>query len=579
MAKRSDILALKAMPEWDMEQAAKVPLASDSARNYHRRRIARAIAARMTEGLRMIRLTPIQQKFASCLAKQRVAAGSNRSAKTTVCAIELARCFTNSDPHDKYPDSGQALVVGLDWQPHVAEMWRKMTQEGEFKIIPDEHTGMYRAVRPDPDNPTRLDPYDDAYREKWKDGAPLIPPRMIAKKNMESVSPPTPRWAQIIGPRGVWEVDFRSSKGAPVHGKHYNVAHFDEQLVNEQFYYEAMRGLVAINEPPQHTPRFMWSATSQVTNPQYYELQERALMGDPNVAAFEFLIKDMPFISDEEKRLFHDSLPEDERASRYHGIAAVVTQRIYGSFDPQGPHGCEPFDIPSEWARFGAVDPGRSYCATVFAAVPPDESHVYIYDAFVIKSTGAIGWAAEVAKRQHGVRFEAFVIDRRAGLQHGMGSEDDEGVAHKYWDALKEAGVQPRQMSLIGKTAGFFPGTDDVRAREESLRSMMQIRGAGPFAGTARLQLFRGRMPELEKQIRYAVMKHGDVTTRQKIKSKPEDLVSALEYLAHFDPGYYVPESLIPSPVKPPPTVLDAWKDQQRYERNVRRSRSLVSRF
>jgi len=534
------------------------------------RRRARALVERMTEGLRLFRPTPMQNAFMASLAKQRIAAGSNRSGKSESVAAEVSRCVTNQDPYKKFPASGNGLIVGLDWQPHVSEMWRKMTQEGEFKVIRDEHTGRLRAVRPDPNNPTQLDPYDEAYREKWQDGAPLIPPRMIVKVNFESVSPPTPRWASFATG---WEIDFRSSRGAPVHGKHYNFAAFDEQLLNDQFYYEAMRGLVAINETKQHMPRFMWSATSQVTNPQYFELCDRAAMGDPNVESFTFLIKDMPFISADEKKAFHDSLPEDERASRYHGIAAVVTQRIYPTFDPAGPHGCEPFQIPPDWARYIAIDPGRQFCATIFAAIPPDETNTYIYDGFVIRSVGAIGWAAEVAKRQHGLRFEAIVMDRRAGIQHGMGSEDDEGVAHKYWDALTQAGVTPKQRGGIDKWAGFFPGTDDVRAREESLRSWMTIRGSGPGAGSSKLQLFRGTLPDLEKQMRYACMRRDDPTKREKLKSKPEDMVAALEYLSHFDPGYHIPEPLNPKPMKAAPTVLDGWKDQQRYDRMKLRSR------
>ena len=538
----------------------------DNSRQYQKR--ARLIAERLSEGLRMIQPTPLQERFLASKAKQRVGQGGNRSGKSESLAIEVARAVTNQDPHNKFPKQGEGLIVALDWQPHIAEMWRKLTREGEFQMIPDEHTGRLRTVRPDPDDPTRLDPYDDAYREKWKDGAPLIPSRMIVRVNMESISPPTPRWAKFSTG---WEFDFRSSRGAPVHGKHYNFVGFDEQLLNEQFYYEAMRGLVAINEPPEHTPRFCWTATAQVTNPQYFELCERSEMGDPNVDSFLFLVKDFPFITAAEKKAFHDSLPEDERATRYHGIQALAAQRIYPSFDTAGPHGCEPFEIPPDWCRVAAVDPGRSYCATILAAIPPDQTHTYIYDGFVLRNKGAIAWAAEMAQRQRGVRFESIVIDQRAGEQHGMGSEDNEGVAHKYWDALMTAGVQPKQQGSIHKWGGFFPGTTDVRAREEALKTWMVIRSAGPGAGSAKLQVFRGTIPELEKQMRYACMDRDDPTKRQKRKSRPDDLLAALEYLAHFDPGYHIPESLVPSPVKDRATVLDAWKDQQRYERAQQR--------
>lgn len=521
-------------------------------RAYKRR--LRALYARITEGLRLVRPEPLQEQFLSSLAKFRVAEGSNRSCKSMAGAIEFARCVTNQDPYGKFPANGQGLVVALDWQPHVSELWRKMTCEGEFKTIIDEKLGLPRAV--DPRNE-----YDQAYREKWKDGAPLIPPRYIKRVNQTSKSPPTPRWAQFVTDRGIWEVDFRSSKGTPVHGKHYNFAWFDEQLDNEEFYYEAVRGLVAINESHQHRPRFWWTATGQITNPQYFELCEQAYHDSANVAAFMFLIKDNPYVSDEEKQAFYDALPEDQRATRYHGQHAMVAARIYGQFDPSGPHGCEPFAIPPDWARYVALDPGRRYCATIFAAVPPDEKHVYIYDGFLLRNDGALAWAGEIKKRQGDTKFEAFVIDRQAGQQHGMGSEDNEGVADKFWDALMQAQVAVRSV-CAAKWAGFYPGTKDVRAREESLKGWMAIRGAGPGTGTARLQIFRGTLPQLEKQIRYAVMNRDDPTKRDK---REEDLLDALEYMAHFDPHYAAPEQLYQA--AKPDSIGEQWRQLQRQQR------------
>jgi hypothetical protein len=538
-----------------------------------RQRTAAVLYQWYTEGLRLIRPSPTQEAFLSCKKKLRVAEGSNRSLKSTAGAIECARCVTHQDPHNKFPARGLGLVVALDWQPHVSELWRKMTVEGEFKVIPDEHTGLPRAVRSDPKNPTQLDPYDAAYRERWSDGAPLIPPRWIKRVNFESMSPPTPRWALIEGPGFRWELDFRSSKGTPVHGKHYNFAWFDEQLMNEQFFYEAMRGLVAIHEPPEHTPRFWWTATSQITNPQYFELSEKAEKGSSSVETFRFLIKDNPYISAEEKQAFHDALPPDERASRYYGEHALVAARIYPGFDPMGAHGCEPFEIPPTWARYGVVDPGRQYYATLFAAVPPDERHVYIYDGFVIKNAGREAWAGEVKRRQHTVQFEAFVIDQQAGRQHPMGAEDHEGVARQFWQAMTKQGVVPNQVAT-GKWAGFFPGSKDIRAREEALKGWLAIRGEGHVAGTAKLQIFRGQFPELEKQIRYACMKRDDPSKRE---IREESWVQCLEYLADFNPGYHSPNPV--TKINEKSAVMADWEDQKRYERRRTLAASMLETF
>jgi hypothetical protein len=532
-----------------------------------------ALYNKYTEGLRLIRPTPRQEAFLACQKKTRVAEGSNRSLKTTAAMIEFARAVTGQDPHDKFPASGQGLVVALDWQPHISELWRKLTQPGEFKTIIDEKTKLPRAVRPDPNDPTRVDPHDEAYQEKWQDGAPLIPESAIQRVQFESKSPATPRWARFVSPRGCWEIDYRSSKGEAVRGKHYNLALFDEQLSNEDFYYEAMRALVRISELRKHTPRFWWSATSQIPNPQYYELCEQAASGSPHVETFLFLIKDNPFISADEKQAFHDSLPEDERRARYYGEHAMVAQRIYPGFDPMGPHGCEPFEIPPTWARFFAVDPGRETCATVFCAIPPEETHIYIYDAFLVKSQGARAWAGEMTARQRDTMFEAGVIDQQAGQQHGMGNEDNEGVADKYWEAAMEAGVKIKQVSGA-KWAGFFPGTKDVRGREESVRTAMAIRGLGPGTGSARLQLFRGCLPQLEKEIRYATMDKDDPTKRLKKKHIPDHLVSAMEYLVHFDPGYFSPEPICAPPKEP--SLWDEFREMERRQRQQERMDAML---
>ena len=443
----------------------------------------------------------------------------------------------NCDPHDKFPKDGLMLVVSEDMD-HLGALWKKMAQPGEFKKIRDEKTKLWRAVRFDPDNPLRLDPYDDAYREKWEDAPPLLPERAYQTPSWENASREIPRYvkSRING----WRILFRSSEGRPQKGEHYNAVWFDEQLANEQFYIEARRGAVALAEDPRHIPRMWWSATPQNANPQLQELAEVAATGGRNVEAFQFLVWENPYIPDDEKQAFYESIPEDERISRWEGNFALQGRRIYPSYQPQGIHGCEPFEIPPDWARYFVVDPGTRFCATLFLAVDPDEQHIWVYDEEVINQSNTVKWAAAVKRRDRDHAWEAAVIDQKAGSQHQMGISN-KNTAEEYFLALREAGVQIRSLGSMG---GFYPGNKDVEARQMAVNRWLAIRGTGPFSGTPTLQVMRGCCPKLDQEIKRA---HIDVKTGKRSTKIPQDAVTTLEYAASFQPGYHEPQ--IPSRV------------------------------
>jgi hypothetical protein len=492
-------------------------------------RLARKLVKLKTEGLQLYNPLPLADRVHQCTAQWRILDGSNRSAKTLSSAAEAARCFCGCDPYDKYvKTNGNALLVGLK-EEHIALMWRKMTAEGQFKIVRDEHTRQWRSVRPNPNDSTELDPYDLAYREKWKDAPPLIPPRMIRSVAYEAKNKGIPR--MVTFSTG-WRLNTRSANGQPDQGDHYNLVWFDEEMDNAEFYKEAVRGLVGIDEPPQHLPKAIWSATSQVANAELAELRERAESGSPDVACFRFLIEGNPYIPATERRKFWESLSPDERQTRYYGVPALVGRRIYPTYDPAGLHGCDPFEIPPTWCKYATVDPGRQHCATTFYAVDPNEEYVYLYDGFDLKNADAMAWAGEV--RARGTQWRAMVIDQQMGKQHPPGA--GKNVAEQYWEALTIAGIEVDQQ---GELAGFFPGTNDVRAREEALLSWLGIRGVGPFEGKCKLQVMRGSLPDaLHKQIKQARMKLRDPSKREKLE---EDLLVTLEYTAAFDPRYYEP--------------------------------------
>ena len=486
------------------------------------------------------------------------------SGKTNGGAVETARILCGCDPYDKAPKKdGKALIVGLDGD-HLAMMWAKCAHPGAFSMIRDEHTKLWRAVRVDPEDPLHLDPYDEAYREKWKDAPPFFPARMIRNIAWEEKRKGIPR--RVTFQNG-WNSLWRSSKGDSPQGDHLNWVWIDEQIENEDFFEEGRRGIVTTKETRRHKPRMIWTATPQNLNPQLSDLREAADQGKRHVAAFKLLIVDNPYIPDEAKQAFFDGLSEDEREVRWYGIPAIARQRVYPGYNPQGIHGYDPFEIDiSCWARYVAVDPGRQHCGTVFFAVDPEQEHVWVYDAFDLRNSDAQGWAGEVARRQHDMQFEAFVIDQQMGKQHTPGSGIN--VAQQYYSAMEAAGVTP---TTTGPLNGFFPGTNDVSAREESVISWLTVRGVGPFAGSPALQVQRGLSPQLDKQFRDAVYKAG-----KRHKAPAQDILVCVEYMAGYAPKYKEPTPIVTPGVKVTLSVHDQFKAKQKRHRDRGRRRALA---
>ena len=522
------------------------------------------LAALQMEALLLYLALPEAQRFHECRAKYALAEGSNRSGKTNATTTELARALCGCDPYDKYERrNGVAMVVGLK-EDNIALLWRKLGQPGAFKIVRDEHTRLWRAVRPDPNDPLHIDPYDLAYMEQWRDAPPLLPPRLVPRKKIawDAASKGIPRRVPV--PATGWRMEMRPSGSRPDQGDHFNVVLNDEEMEKSDWYSEEVRGLAGL-QGETHTPRMIWSATSQVANPAFAELREKADARIEDYARFVFLVDNNPYVPDKEKRALFNALPEHERPTRYFGIPAASQRAIYGTYDPSGIHGCDPFELPLDWARYAIVDPGTGTCATLLAAVDPDESHVWIHGGFLLHNAEHQQWAAELKRHERGVRFEAVLMDETAAGAHNYNNPIS--TAEQFAEAMRETGITPR---VTGRLSGFVPGTRDLKARTLALRNAMLLRPKeSPFAGTPRLQVFRGCLPDLDKQIRHALSDLKDKEKRAKIDKQPCDLLDCLEYLAAYDPHYHEPEPVEESPEDAAIVRYRAKEEKRRQRRHV----------
>lgn len=492
----------------------------------------------MKDSLQLYLPLSIADDFHSCMDRIRLVKGSNRSGKTQAATAEFARVIRGKDPYLKRKTSDLiTLAVGKD-QKHLGDpMWRKLYFPGAFEIVPDEQTGLWRSVRPDPNNPRQLDPVDDARRELWKPAPPFLPPSAIAPKGLswENKSEGVPSLVRLNNGTHVW---FCASGGFPRQGTSYDFVWFDEEIENKHWLGESLRGLV------QREGVFVWSYTPQASTPQAFELSRRAAAGEEDISLFFLSIEDNPYLTDKAKRAFYrDCAAEgpEALAIKWYGKDAIAGRMVYPTYDLDV-HGIEAREIPANWMRVAAIDPGTRFAAVVFGAVPPTASHVEIYAEIVVENKDAFA-LGQAFQRISGIHhFEAYIIDKKGSQPRAPGRSIGDSTADHYRREFKRAGVRPNHLG----TDGFIFSNPDCQSRELTLKGMLTNKT---------IRFHRGQTNRLDRQIKNRYYDKNNPTRRE--MRTEHDLVDALEYVAaFFENGvYYNPP---PKPRDPAMSPRDA---------------------
>ena len=506
------------------------------------KRILTAKLRRDLESPRIVKPLPAALAFHRSRCRRRLLVGSNRSSKTFHAALEIARIVSGSDKKFGH-DRGVIIAVGKD-SDHVGDpMWTKLSRPGEYKIIFDERENRWRAVRPDPNNPRELDPYDLANRDRWRDGEPLLPPRLVDWKRIS--------WylAKQNLPRRVplktgWEIRFYSSEGAPKRGIKAAGAWFDEEIINRLWYSETIARLV------DQRGFFIWSATPQSATEQLLALHSQAEQGQ-GVEEFFLHIDDNPYLDREAKQEFLGSLTDPEEIEvRYHGRWLLLSLRVYPEFDERT-HLVE--DEPGDdWTRYVAVDPGFQTAAAVMLAVPPPGEKPYaglVCGEVYLRDCTPDRMAEALRDMLAGHKAQRFLIDYRMARQKQMGTGLT--VAQHYAEALAEVGLSSEETG-----SDFDMASDDVEGRTQSLKRLLVGRSGGPT-----WMFHARRVPNLVRELKAQYWRLRKPDQRQKGN---DHAVHCLEYLAAEDLPY----------VEPPPPEEKAsvvWEMYQEKQRNRRR--------
>lgn len=436
-------------------------------------------------------------------------------------AVEVARAVTGTDPYDKYPkENGKAHLVGKSLSHCGKVMWEYLGRPGSFKIIRDADAGEWRVYKPWLDG----DRKKDARR-----CPPLIPRRFIQEISWENKKEGIPKLVRL---KNGWEIHFYSSEGDPPQGTQASLVWFDEEVVGDQWYPEMVARLL------DREGRLLWSATPQAATEQMYALHVRASEesvlpeAERKCREFVFLLEDNPYISDGQKRDLASRLTDEERRVRIAGEFALTGFRVYPEFGLDV-HGVDYFDVPRDWCRYAAVDPGRQVCAVLFAAVPPpgQGDFVVLYDELYVKHCTAETFGARMAEKCTGQNFEAFLIDHQAGRVGEIGSGLT--IEEQYSSALKANRVKSNRTGH-----GFLWGATDTEAGVSAFRGWLRVREDG----TPRLRVMREKLPAFCHEIKYYHYQRRGAELLDKPVKKNDHQMDNCRYLAMLNPQYVKPK-------------------------------------
>ena len=487
-----------------------------------------ALTERRLEALRLYQPMPHQEEFHKCMASERIVLGGNRGGKTLAVAVEAARAATGQDPYNKYPkEGGNLAIVGRNW-PHIGlVIYPILLKAGAFRIVRDQETGQWRSIRPGDD------------KAKSKPAPPLIPPRLIKDTSWVLKNAGYLNKLELVNGWTIWCF---SSEGQPPQGYQADMIWLDEDLNNEAWVGECQARLA------DRKGRFVWSAMPHSKNDALIGLCERADKAvedgieNPIIKKFTFRFLDNQFIDQEEKRKNLErwsALGAEEVRMRAEGEFTTESTLMYPSFNrsvhvmprEELPGG----QVPPDWTRYVAIDPGHAVMATLFAAVPPDEKFLLFYDELYLRNCNALIWGERFYEKAQNQNIYAAIMDMHGGLLRDLGSGR---LPHElYSEELKKR----RYSFQVGGTS-FIPGSDDIPARTSLVRQMMHIRGDG----TTRFRVLEGACPNLLRELKRYRKKTTTVNGQVFVTDHPQTrgevhACQTAEYLCAYEPKYHPP--------------------------------------
>lgn len=508
---------------------------------------------RTAEALRIYDPMAHQEAFHRSVARTLVMRKGNQVGGTTTGAVEIARAVTGQDPHGKYPlTDGIAACLGYG-EKHIGKtFYPKLFKEGAFDMIRDRETRNWRTYRPWP----MADGGDLERSDEKRPAPPLIPKRFIKEIAWEKRSE---RIFSVVRFTTGWELWAFNSAGDPGQAQGFacQLYWIDEDLASDGWVAEIIFRLL------KHRGFLRWTALPHGKNDEMMRLldeaEKQAEKPNPTTIVLHATTYDNKYLGSEtiaETVEAAKAQGEDVYRQRILGELSLGSVLMYPTFNRRlhdvmhtaiQPSPAQQIlmdragEPPNDWTRYAIIDPGAQVLAIEFAAVPPPElgDQMFFYDECYLQSPAvpslAFGDAMETKCRDY--VFEAFVIDLHGGRLRGLASGDI--PIDKYSDELRNRRIASEQTGHA-----FRPGCDEVKRREEILRSYLSLQSYG----LPRVMIVAAKCPclvsELERFKKKTVRQGGkDVPIDEGNRRAGTHAVECLEMGVSSNLGYVKPRS------------------------------------
>lgn len=418
---------------------------------------------RQAEALSVYRPVPGMVDFHRSRAGERGVIGSNRAGKTLGCGAEVARIVTGRHPDvERFPEkNGDWGIVGpkLD---HIRLLYYTLFKPGQFKILRTDSGWVV---------PNFVTPEHVARIKEWEPAGPLIPQRMIEDIAWENAKMEVPSIIKLING---WALHFFSFESEPERGTAYNGFWMDEEHPRAKYWLSEIRARLMSRKG-----YLIWSATPESATPTFYGLKSRA--NRPDMATkppymqtkfYSIHSKDNPYLDPEAREALFERLTEDDpeaAVAKVEGDWAFKKYLVYPEFEEER-HVIEPFDIRWNDTVHVILDPSRTRCAMLLAAIladdhphylPEQPDRIVIFDEIVIKNCNAFKAARELHRVMTGYKhwIESIVIDWQQGRKK---DESEKQIAEYYWEEFQNIGICPRVNEFVKGSSNLEGGIETV---------------------------------------------------------------------------------------------------------------------
>jgi len=282
-----------------------------------------------------------QLGFHQSQAAIRLAEGGNQSGKSRASAQEIFWVMDGSHPYMDTPPEPRLYLVSAEYRTIQVGIYRHLV-----KILP-----------------------------RWK----------IRRIGSRIPNFDIPGFIEYEGSKGLARIDFISGEGTESARRKVQAAELDFVAIDEEIDSAMWEEILA--RLLTRGGKVIITATPYRSDPWILDLEDRAKSGAKDVAFFQFDTQAALRAGHIDKGALERMeaiLTPEEKEIRIKGQSRRSYGLVYPEFGDE--HAVDPFEIPSDWNRYCAIDPGARTAAVLWIAVAPNQK-AYIYRELYVHRT------------------------------------------------------------------------------------------------------------------------------------------------------------------------------------------------